>query len=460
MNDVEQKNSAFLAVVDASEIGEMTWPSRIIFVLLCALPMITTLLYGGVDTIFLPVLSLTSAVIIVLWIMDAWSLGELRFSTNLLQLPIIGLLVLGVIQLLPLGDPGLDGEALSIAPSHALSLDQFSTRLFVIRLIAYIIFFGAALAFINSQGRTKKLVLSIVIFGSVLAFFGALLRLANTEGIYGIRPTPQAIPFGPFVNQHHFAAFMEMTSGVTLAMLFGGGLKRDRKPFLIIAAVLMGIAIVFTGSRGGVLSYAGVVAFVVSATYIFHGKAGQAESGGATGRFSIVAGAVAIGLIVIGLGFYLGGGDALLRGIGAGEGYVDITSGRIYFWGVALKIFASHPILGSGLDSFGVAFSQFDPRNGLFRVEQAHNDYLQVLSDGGIIGFACVAAFVVLLFRNGMKTIASSGDELGRSIAIGALGGCFGIAIHSFFDFPLRTPSNALFFLLLAVLATTRFRSE
>jgi len=145
----------------------------------------------------------------------------------------------------------------------------------------------------------------------------------------------------------------------------------------------------------------------------------------------------------------------LLRGIGASQSEVDITSGRMLFWSVALKIFASHPIIGSGLDSFGVAFSQFDLQSGMLRVEQAHNDYLQILADGGIIGFACVAAFVVLLFRNGMKTIAACRDELGRSIAIGALAGCFGIAIHSFFDFPLRTPSNALYFLLLAVLATT-----
>ena len=47
-----------------------------------------------------------------------------------------------------------------------------------------------------------------------MAFFGILQRLAHPEGIYGFRETPQAIPFGPFVNQHHFAAFMEMTSGV------------------------------------------------------------------------------------------------------------------------------------------------------------------------------------------------------------------------------------------------------
>jgi len=62
-------------------------------------------------------------------------------------------------------------------------------------------------------------------------------------------------------------------------------------------------------------------------------------------------------------------------------------------------------------------------------------------------------AFVYLLFRNGLRVIASARDNVLRSIAIGALAGCFGIVIHSFFDFPLRTPSNAFFFLMLSALA-------
>ena len=87
-----------------------------------------------------------------------------------------------------------------------------------------------------------------------------------------------------------------------------------------------------------------------------------------------------------------------------------------------------------------------------FRVEQAHNDYLQMLSDAGILGFACAIAFVVLLMKSGIAAIVRRGDDIQRSIVAGALAGCFGILIHSFFDFPLRTPANALFFLLLVVL--------
>ncbi len=88
------------------------------------------------------------------------------------------------------------------------------------------------------------------------------------------------------------------------------------------------------------------------------------------------------------------------------------------------------------------------------RVEQVHNDYLQILSDAGILGFICLAAFIYLLFKQSLNLINNTSDRFRRGVAIGALAGCFGMLFHSFFDFPLRTPSNPFIFLTLVVLAT------
>ncbi len=120
-----------------------------------------------------------------------------------------------------------------------------------------------------------------------------------------------------------------------------------------------------------------------------------------------------------------------------------------------MKIFLDYPIFGAGLDSFGTAFTRYDTWNGTFRVEQAHNDYLQVLAEAGILGFACIAGFIFLLFKQSLQIIGTASDNFRRSAAIGALAGCFGILVHSFFDFPLRTTANAFFFLILVVVATT-----
>jgi O-antigen ligase len=352
----------------------------------------------------------------------------------------------------------LSDGLLSIPPVSSFSINPYATRIAVVQLIVYLVFFAAALVFINNHLRLRKIVTVIIVFGSLMAFFGILQRLANPEGIYGWRPTPQAIPFASFVNQHHFAAFMEMTIGLTLALLIGKGTEKDKRLLLVIAIVLMGIAILLTGSRGGVLSLLGVLGFLMATNFLRRKESeDEGEPLDKRAKFrrqlSLAGGGLALILVLFGAVILLGGNDSLLRGVGLAN-QSDVSSGRTHFWWVALQVFRDYPVLGAGLDAFGTAFPQYDTWNGIYRVEQAHNDYLQTLADAGIAGFVCVAAFIYLLFKQGLELIGAAHDRFRRSVAVGALAGCFGILLHSFFDFPLRTPANAFFFLIFAVLAT------
>jgi O-antigen ligase len=137
----------------------------------------------------------------------------------------------------------------------------------------------------------------------------------------------------------------------------------------------------------------------------------------------------------------------------------DPTTGRAHFWAVTLDIIKAHPVIGTGLGAFGVIYTRYDTRNGLFRLEQAHNDYLQVLSDAGIVGGVLALSFVALLFYKALSR-ARSRDDFRRGVALAALSGCFAVLVHSFFDFTLHTTSNALLFLVLAAIATIDSRVE
>ncbi len=66
---------------------------------------------------------------------------------------------------------------------------------------------------------------------------------------------------------------------------------------------------------------------------------------------------------------------------------------------------------------------------------------------------------MVSLFRMGFAR-RDSRDDFRRGVATGALAGCFAVLVHSFFDFTLHTPANALLFLVLAALATMNGRVE
>jgi O-antigen ligase len=431
--------------------------NSVVFFTLCALLVFSVVAFGAVSSWALSASVLFSGFILVLWLADAWLKKEFTFNTNRLQLPILGLILIGLVQLLPVRSPDVSSGSLSIPAVASLSLAPYATRLAVVQLIIYFVFFSAALRFINDKNRLRKTVLFVIIFGSVMAFFGILQRFVSVETIYGLRLTNQANPFGSFVNGHHFAAFMEMTVGVALGLLFGKATKANKRIFLITAVVIMGMAIVFTSSRGGLLSLLGVIVFVVAAN-LLRKPAGDTDSAVEDGKsyrrsLTFIGGGLALITILFVTVLMLGGDTALLRGVGL-QNPNDPSNGRIHFWQTALQIFRDRPIFGAGLDSFGTAFTHYDTWNGFYRVEQAHNDYLQILADAGILGFACAATFIFLLFKKGWQIIGESANHFRRGTAVGALAGCFGILLHSFVDFPLRTTSNALFFLTLAVLAT------
>jgi O-antigen ligase len=243
---------------------------------------------------------------------------------------------------------------------------------------------------------------------------------------------------------------MQMTGGLALGLLFSRESSKERRILLAAAVVIMAVATLATSSRGGLLGLLAVAGFVVLIN-VLSGK--RNESAGKQQKVIIAVAAAAIAVATLGTVLLIGSGDALLRGTGVVLADTDVTTGRTHFWGVALQIFKDHPIIGSGLESFGAAFTRYDTWSGQLRVEQAHNEYLQTLSDSGLIGFVLLAAFIFLLFRSGMKIIGTA-SGVRREIAIGALAGCLGVLVHSFFDFPLRTCSNAFFFLMLCALAT------
>lgn len=434
-----------------------TVASRFVILTLCMALVLSTLAYGTVHYWTLAIFQGGAALIIFFWMMDAWRSRLLRFSRNPLQLPLIGLFTLGLVQLLPLG---ARSPVNGIATSGSLSLDPYSTQLILVELLALIIYFAAALAFIDSPRRLRVVTATIIIFGFALAIFGLIQSFTSPTKIYGIRELNQSASFGPFINRHHFAAYMEMALALPAGLLLSGAVEREKKLLYIFAAALMAIALVMTNSRGGIISLVAETGFLFIITARRKSRDKGTEGRRAHARTLMVRAGLALALLLaIFTGVVLfGGEDALNRVIGTVNSN-DPSTGRVHFWRGTLDIIRDHPLIGTGLGSFGVAYTLYDTRNGLYRLEQAHNDYLQVLSDAGIVGAALGLGFILLLFRNSLVRRETE-DKFRRGVATGAFAGCFAVLVHSFFDFTLHTMANALLFLTLAALATLNGRVE
>lgn len=416
--------------------------------------------FGTVHSWSLAVFTLGAGVIVALWIADAWRLRSLRISRNLLQVPLVGAFVLGLVQLIPLGSSrGVPG--LAVDPVRSLSADPYSTQLFLVQIASLLIYFAATLVFVDTPQRLRILVRTITIFGFLLAMFGLTQSLISSPTkIYWFRELPQSTAFGPFINRHHFAGYMELAMGIPLGLLFSGVIETQKRLIYLFAVALMGVALFMTSSRGGIISLVAELFFLVVISSIGSKQMSRALDRSARAFAAIKRLALALGFVIVLVAgvVLVGGGSVFTRFLGTVNAE-DPTTGRTHFWSVTEDIIKHHPILGAGLGAYSVLYPRYDSRNGLFRLEQAHNDYLQVLADGGILGAVLGLFFVALLFREGFAR-RETRDEFRRGVTTGALAGCFAVLVHSFFDFTLHTTSNTLLFLVIAALATMDRRIE
>jgi O-antigen ligase len=370
--------------------------------------------------------------------------------------------LLGLFQLLPMRRPE-DAGVGSVSLVSSLSFDPYSTRFILVQVAALLVYFAAVLVFIDTPKRLRLLVRTITVFGFFLAIFGLTQSFTSPDKVYWIREMPQSQAFGPFINRHHFAGYMELALALPLGLVFTGSIEREKKFIYLFAAGLMAIALVMTNSRGGIISLLAELLFLVATMGLRskhkHRKRDSQEHGPWIRSAAAKAGlALAMVVALFVSVVVLGGEDALTRIVGS-VNTDDPTTGRAHFWSVTVDIIKNHPVVGVGLGAFGVVYTGYDSRNGMYRLEQAHNDYLQVLSDGGVVGAILGLFFIVSLFRMGFAR-RESRDDFRRGVATGALAGCFAVLIHSFFDFTLHTPANALLFLVLAALATINGRVE
>jgi O-antigen ligase len=399
---------------------------RTIQVGICVLIAFAVLAFGGAEPWGEAILEIGAAVLLVAWGQTAVRRGQLEVHWNWLYLPVFGLAVFALAQAV-LG----------------LSVYPYATKMELLRWGAYIILCFLAVESFRTEEELKSFAWFLVSLGFIVSLFGIVQYFTFNGKLYwfvGLHQNGGA--FGPFVYHNHFAGFVELVDPFGLALIFSGRVPRDQFPALTLFTIVPIAALVLSGSRGGITSFVFEVALL--AFLLGRGK----EPGK---RLLKSAGL----LIVTGaLLFWLGIGATLQRF----ERLFDSDlpdNDRASFSRDAWQIFVHHPWTGTGLGTFETAYPQYASFYDGLRLDHAHNDYFELLADTGLMGTMLGLAFVVLLFWFGYANLRSAQNRGDSAFYGAALAACTGILLHSFVDFNLHLPSNALLFLILAGLVTS-----
>jgi O-antigen ligase len=303
---------------------------------------------------------------------------------------------------------------------------------------------------------------SVALAGGALALFGILQGITtDNEKIYGFWQPSLAghVGAGPFVNKNHFAGWMLLAIPLVLARLVSGiensmaGIKpgwrnrvlwlssseASRLILLGAAALLMALSLALTTSRSGVIAFA--LSMIVSGKFIISGSARRTRK--ALGLCSLIL----LGVIVpVAAGY-----DAVVTTF-ARTDWAEFNNRRgawIDAWSIAEKF----PITGTGLNSYGTA-NLFYQRHDLDRsYSEAHNDYLQLLAEGGTLLFVpfclCIVAFIGAVRRR----FSESSPPTARWLRMGAMTGLIAIALQETVEFSLQIPANAMLFAAICAVA-------
>lgn len=398
--------------------------------------------FGSTEPWALGILRLAVFALVALWAIGALVHGRLALTASPIQLVIPLAIAFGIAQLVPVGED-----------ARPLSIDPFSTKQSLVTLTAYACFFSLALLSIDSERRLRIAALACFWLGFGLSVEAILQHVAGTSSIYWLRDASKITSsfFGPFINKNHFAGLLALWLPLGVGMLASGAVPREKRVLTAFACVVSLVAVALSRSRAGLLCVgAGVLAAVGLAAL------GSLRASDAISRGRAVAGAVGFGLLLVVvalLGVQWVGSEPVVTvfaNLPADLATSQAVS-RPGIWADTWHMVEDRPVFGHGIGTFAVAFTQYGRAVGSATVLAAHNDYLQLLAETGVVGLMLCLGFFGLLARSAWFALSRRGQSV-RAVGAGAAAGCFGLMLHELVDFNLQIPSNAIAFLLLAAL--------
>ncbi len=262
-----------------------------------------------------------------------------------------------------------------------------------------------------------KIINAIILIGFIIALFGIVHKLSGSEKIYWVIKKDGS-HFGPYVNYDHYAGFMSMCTSLAIASFMAKvrfsslflikGLRNKLMWFSskeasltmrhFFAAIIMAGSIFYSSSRGGILSF--IIAILLF-FFVIIIRAKKSRKGRLIFFFIL---AVILSSIII---FWIGPDETFARFRQLNKFARSIihessvlSETRPGMWKDTIKIVRDFPLTGTGFGTFSSIFPKYRTHqwNGKF-LFYTHCDYLQLISETGIIGFIFIIAFLIYFVR-------------------------------------------------------------
>jgi tetratricopeptide (TPR) repeat protein len=210
---------------------------------------------------------------------------------------------------------------------------------------------------------------------------------------------------------------------------------------VFFASVVMAAALFCTESRGGMFSF--IVALIFMTILVFFKRSLRKK----TWILGVTAAGIGLTLLWIGI-------TPIIQRIATIQ--VEVTSryfgGRLRIWQTALGIIRDYLVFGSGFGTFGNLVGKYEPSRLYYHFDHAHCDFLEFISELGLVGFSIIVVMCLVYAMIALKRFSRRHDPFVLGFSVGLFGALTAIFFHSFTEFNLRIPSQAILLSILLAL--------
>ena len=343
----------------------------------------------------------------------------------------------------------------AVAATLPLSIDPHATRDFWFKTLAYGCMFCLSLLLVDSRRRLEILLKTLVISGTLQALYASVMMLSGLNYSFFVKKSAD-VATGTFVNRNHLAGYLNLCLasgiGLMISKLGGEAVRSWRQRIRSVARLLLGektrlriyliamvIGLVLTRSRMGNTAF-------FASTLIIGAIGLMLMRNAPRSTMFFLASVIALDILIVGTWF---GIDQVAKRIQQTEVATDIsnllpTEDRDEVDRLALNYAKDYWLTGSGGGSFYVTFPTYHNRGIIGYYDYTHNDYLQLLTETGVIGLSLCVVIVVLAATQALLALRRRNDSLMRGTAFGVTLAICWLAIHSTVDFNMQIPANAL----------------
>lgn len=346
--------------------------------------------------------------------------------------------------------------SLSLIPSHTLKQG--------LELLSYFL-----LGFLIIKTVTER--------RQIIRIFSVLIAMGVFEAFYGMfelyNKNPRILFYkkihyldsvtGTFVNQNHLSGFLEMIIPLTIGLIIARinlfslrGMRWRRKllqlsekglstnMFISLSIIVMAVAIIFSRSRSGIFLLIFTLLLFFELTTLYLGRSEEQKKW--IKNFLKV-----VFLFITFISLYIGIGAMVERFA------LDkfLQEERPIYWKNTIGIFADYPLFGTGLGTFPSLYPDMEKGGQLMRISHAHNDYLEYLSELGLIGMILLLGGILYMVINSFLVWRERKHPEMKGLALGGIISIICIMLHSITDFNLHIPANMLLFSVVLSLTVT-----